>query len=277
MAETETTTASSPAISYEYIWFGGQPVAQFDAATNTPHWTFTDHLGTAILTTDTTGVVDWRLERVPFGAAYALRAGAGRHQPLAFPGQEEDASTDRSYNIFRWYRAAWTRYTQSDPAGLDDGPNLYSYVHGRPIVMIDASGLCSTCNDCPSGEWNFNNAPGFGVSAAVFWGKSVTWGTYVCKGNGREVRVRIECSIAGPIIGAGLGLSGPVGVRPMACSCSENGLSGTSGGWTAWLGPVNVDGGKCGTQAGGTTNSAGVGKSWGAGFGGTRCTTTKVQ
>lgn len=50
MAETEQTTASTPAIAYEYAWFGGQPVAQFEAA-NTLHWTFNDHLGTPILHT----------------------------------------------------------------------------------------------------------------------------------------------------------------------------------------------------------------------------------
>jgi hypothetical protein len=46
MAETEQTTASAPAIAYEYIWFGGQPVAQIETATNHVHYDFNDHLGT---------------------------------------------------------------------------------------------------------------------------------------------------------------------------------------------------------------------------------------
>jgi hypothetical protein len=76
MTETETTTASSPAITYEYVWFAGQPAAQFDVATNTAHWTFTDHLGTPVLQTNTAGAVDWRAEYDPYGTVNTLRAGA---------------------------------------------------------------------------------------------------------------------------------------------------------------------------------------------------------
>jgi hypothetical protein len=60
MSETETATASTPAVAYDYSWFGGKPVAQVDVATT--HWTFTDHLGTPILETDATGAIDWRAE-----------------------------------------------------------------------------------------------------------------------------------------------------------------------------------------------------------------------
>lgn len=47
----------------------------------------------------------------------------------------------RSYNIFRWYRSGWGRYTQADFIGLNGGTNLYSYVHDNPIVLIDRDGL----------------------------------------------------------------------------------------------------------------------------------------
>ncbi|HSY50113.1 MAG TPA: RHS repeat-associated core domain-containing protein [Thermoanaerobaculia bacterium] len=142
MTETETTTSSSPAIAYEYIWFGGQPVAQFDVATNTTHWTFFDHLGTPILQTNAAGAVDWRVEYDPYGTANVVRAGASRHQPLRFPGQEYDeASTDRNYNIFRWYRSESGRYTQSDPIGLDGGIDLYAYGNGNPLQVDDTNGL----------------------------------------------------------------------------------------------------------------------------------------
>ncbi|HXH38819.1 MAG TPA: RHS repeat-associated core domain-containing protein [Thermoanaerobaculia bacterium] len=142
MAETYQTTASTPAIAYEYVWFGGQPVAQFDAATNTPHWTFTDHLGTPILQTNAAGAVDWRAEYEPYGTVTTLRAGAARHQPLRFPGQEYDeVSADREYNVFRWYCGGWGRYTQADPMGFAAGPDVYAYVLGNPIDLVDAMGL----------------------------------------------------------------------------------------------------------------------------------------
>jgi hypothetical protein len=35
--------------------------------------------------------------------------------------------TEENYNIFRWYRDGWGRYTQSDPLRLRVGSNLYDY------------------------------------------------------------------------------------------------------------------------------------------------------
>jgi RHS repeat-associated protein len=186
MSETETTSNSAPAMAYDYIWFGGKPVAQVDIATSTPHWTFTDHLGTPILQTNASGAIDWRAEYEPFGTVYTLRTGATRHQPLRFPGQEADAADgEREYNIHRWYRSAWGRYTQGDPLGVGGvdhfskrdyhpqiGPwiskdnkdvgagdtNLYAYVQGNPVNSIDPDGLATLPNG-PSGlgpEWQLD-------------------------------------------------------------------------------------------------------------------------
>jgi RHS repeat-associated protein len=147
MAETElTTNPGAPAVLYEYIWFNGQPVAQIDAGPVT-HWTFTDHLGTPLIQTDTAGAIYWRAEHEPYGKVYALRT-ADQHQPLRLPGQEAEqlnlgpnGGTERSYNIFRWYRNGWGRYTQGDPVGLDDDPNLFAYAVDNPILSIDSLGL----------------------------------------------------------------------------------------------------------------------------------------
>jgi RHS repeat-associated protein len=142
MSESETSTSSTPAMAYDYIWFGGKPAAQVDLATSTTHWTFTDHLGTPILQTDATGTIDWRAEYEPFGSMYTLRTGATRHQPLRFPGQEADSlNGEREYNIFRWYRAGWGRYTQADPIGLNGGRNIYLYVEANPSANRDPLGL----------------------------------------------------------------------------------------------------------------------------------------
>ncbi len=141
LAETELTTDASPQIQYEYVWFAGQPVAQIETATNEIAWYFDDHLGTPILQTNATGDVVWRMEREPYGKIYELRAGAERHQPLAFPGQEEQGG-ETTYNIFRWYRSGWGRYTQADPLGLRHSSNLFAYVGNNPARYIDPYGLC---------------------------------------------------------------------------------------------------------------------------------------
>ena len=113
-AETALTTGAKT-VEYEYVWFNGEPLAQIDTSTGGIAYYFNDHLGAPILQTDATGTVVWRVERDPYGERYATRVGADRHQPLGLPGQEYDASSDRQYNIFRWYRPSWGRYTQPDP------------------------------------------------------------------------------------------------------------------------------------------------------------------
>jgi RHS repeat-associated protein len=142
LAETAFSTEPAKAIEYEYIWFNGQPVAQLETATNTLHYYFNDHLATPILTTDSTGVVDWRAEREPFGRIYSVRVGVDRYQPLSFPGQEDDGTSELSYNIHRWYRSAWGRYTQGDPLGQP----TYIYAAGDPTGSADPLGLYAVKN-----------------------------------------------------------------------------------------------------------------------------------
>lgn len=148
------TTLISPipvqsATDTDYIRFGGQPVAQASSDPEVPlRFTFTDILGTPLLQTESAANVVWRAEYEPYGTVHSYRAGASDDpQILRFPGQELDAfvsglsGSDLSYNIFRWYRAGWGRYTQSDPIELLPGPNLYSYTFGNPIRYSDRFGL----------------------------------------------------------------------------------------------------------------------------------------
>jgi RHS repeat-associated protein len=146
MAETELTTTARPAIPYEYIWFDGQPLAQVDGV-GVVSWTFTDYLGTPLLQTSAFQGIVWRAEHEPYGSIYALRS-YDRHQPLRFPGQEAEqlgtganGVTERSYNVHRWYRAGWGRYTQADPLGRSGDPNPFAYTQNQPTRLIDALGL----------------------------------------------------------------------------------------------------------------------------------------
>jgi RHS repeat-associated protein len=167
MAETATRTTTNPPIAYEYVWFNGEPLAQIETATGVTHWYFNDHIGAPVLTTSSTGAVDWRVEREPYGNSY-VRTGADRHQPLGLPGQEAHESVDRQYNLFRWYRSSYGRYSQVDPLSYGGGgvflelPNRsgfawlhattqtgtfdrtkqeYSYVSARPTAWADPLGL----------------------------------------------------------------------------------------------------------------------------------------
>jgi len=87
--------------------------------------------------------------------ARSSRAGACRdrcgcvrkaEQPLRFTGQEYERKweAEERYNIFRWYRACWGRYTSADPMGIDGGVNLYDYAIENPLLYQDSLGLKAT-------------------------------------------------------------------------------------------------------------------------------------
>ncbi len=136
----------------EFVWFNGRPVAQISTVSPEVRYTFTDHLGTPLLQTDAGNcgpacnyTILWRAEYEPYGNVHTLRAGTSDEQPLRLPGQDAAWSSasgvDENYNIFRWYRTGWGRYTQADPIGLKGGMNLFAYAGGTPTNGIDPLGL----------------------------------------------------------------------------------------------------------------------------------------
>lgn len=137
LAEIQMDPNAAPRIDQEYVWFGDRPVAQYDGGNL--RWTVADHLGAPLVQIGTNADVSWRGEYEPFGSIM-LRAGQSLRQPLRCPGQEASGDGDREYNVARWYRAAWGRYTQADPIGLDGGVDEYVYAEDRPTVLTDASG-----------------------------------------------------------------------------------------------------------------------------------------
>lgn len=138
----------------QIIWFADIPVGQVDSGpftselltdppTPTVRFTFTDHLGTPLLQTDEAAAVVWRAEYTPHGSIYATRVGNADRQPLRLPGQDALAGEGTYYNVFRWYRSTWGRYTQTDPLGLAGGLDLYAYVEDNPVRFYDPLGLIS--------------------------------------------------------------------------------------------------------------------------------------
>jgi RHS repeat-associated protein len=128
---------------YDIVWLGGVPVAHIDYDTGMTRSTFTDHLGTPIMQVDNSGTILWQADYEPFGNVWQMRIGGAGDQPLRFPGQERAMDwegTEENYNIFRWYRSGWGRYTQPDPIALAGGPNLFAYADGRPTSHVDPFG-----------------------------------------------------------------------------------------------------------------------------------------
>ncbi|HYC62727.1 MAG TPA: RHS repeat-associated core domain-containing protein [Thermoanaerobaculia bacterium] len=176
-------SASDRNIDYEIVWFAGRPVGQITPG-GQHLYTFADHLGTPILQTNATAAITWQAEYEPFGNIYEMRTGTRTAQPLRFPGQEFAMNwegQEENYNIFRWYRSGWGRYSSADPIGLDGGLNLYSYASQSPIVKIDPRGL-KTC-------LIFTRDTFFGIPFTSHMG---VWSDGQCtSGNG-------GCNISGP-------------------------------------------------------------------------------
>jgi RHS repeat-associated protein len=144
LAET-TITTGTPAIAYDYVWFGGRPVAQLSSAGTS--WIYADHLGTPLLQTNGSDAVTWQAEHEPYGQVWALRAG-DVHQPLRLPGQVAEqfdvganGASELSYNLMRWYRPGWGRYAEPDPIRLRGGRDLYAYAIDDPTIRMDRTGL----------------------------------------------------------------------------------------------------------------------------------------
>src|SRR6266542_6501878 len=149
LSETAPSSATTAAIAWDYVWFGGQPLAQLENATGNIRWYFNDHLGTPLIQTDATGRPIWQAEYEPYGTIYAIRRGRDEttHQPLRLPGQTAEDGSDLYQNVFRWYRAGWGRYTQPDPIGLAGGINIYGYASSNPLRYVDPMGLATSPRD----------------------------------------------------------------------------------------------------------------------------------
>ncbi|MCZ7651069.1 MAG: hypothetical protein M5U13_07890 [Thermoanaerobaculia bacterium] len=170
------------------------------------------------------------------------------------------------------------RYVSADPlkrnlAGIGVGIRSfadlpeYGYSFANPLRFADPLGLCSSCDECPSGEWYYN---GVGYTLAAGFGFGRSWGTFTCIGSERvKVNVTTSCAYIGAIavVGAG-GETNPSG--GIACACNSEDFFGPAGepvsfggSYASW-GPFSVGqvpSGECGS----VQRTYGVSKSWGLG------------
>ncbi|WP_437580754.1 SpvB/TcaC N-terminal domain-containing protein [Sorangium sp. So ce887] len=102
-----------------------------------------NHLGSASLEVDGAGLVIGYEEYHPYGTtAYWSTSSAAEvsQRRYRYTGKEKDEETGLYYHEARYYAPWLGRWTAADPAGLVDGPGLFTYTRGNPIGRTDPTG-----------------------------------------------------------------------------------------------------------------------------------------
>jgi RHS repeat-associated protein len=104
---------------------------------------YSNHLDSAVLEADEGGSVISYEEYHPYGTTAYRSARSGvevSERRYRYTGKERDEETGFYYHGARYYASWLGRWTSADPAGMVDGPGLYSYARDNPVGVRDASG-----------------------------------------------------------------------------------------------------------------------------------------
>jgi RHS repeat-associated protein len=142
IAEHDAVTG---AVNREYVWLDGALIGRVVVVN-----------GNRVLRYDTTGQIDepqvetkadqslaWTGYTDPFGLG-ATFATPTNVLDLRLPGQWFEGEANNAgfhQNGARDYDPTLGRYVETDPLGVDAGPNVYSYVDGDPTNATDPMGL----------------------------------------------------------------------------------------------------------------------------------------
>lgn len=128
-----------------------QRVAMVDSRTKgndgTPsqliRYQYGNHLGSACLELDDTAKVISYEEYHPYGTTAYQATDASRQVPAKryrYCGMERDDESGLNYHHERYYIPWLARWSAADPGGIKDTNNIYQYVSGNPVRLVDLTG-----------------------------------------------------------------------------------------------------------------------------------------
>ncbi len=103
---------------------------------------YSDHLGTALLELDENAAIVSYESYAPYGSTsyQAVRSRTETPKRYRYTAKERDEESGLYYHGARYYAPWLGRWTATDPPGIVDGFNLYSYVRGNPVRFADPTG-----------------------------------------------------------------------------------------------------------------------------------------
>ncbi len=127
-------------ITKQFVYLQDRPVAMLvDREVYALH---TDWRGTPVAATDENQRVVWEASADVIGRVRVQRAAVELN--LRGSNQYFDDESGYHYNTYRYFDPATSRYLTPDPIGQLGGLNLYAFVAGDPVNLVDRLGLQST-------------------------------------------------------------------------------------------------------------------------------------
>jgi RHS repeat-associated protein len=120
--------------------------SQGEQATGTTRFFVGDRLGSLDAVTDTSGALSTRYAFDPWGRRTV--ASGTDITNVGYAGHRWQSASSLSLTLYRAYDAELGRWMSEDPAGREDGPNLYLYAVNQPTRRIDPLGDTSQCCSC---------------------------------------------------------------------------------------------------------------------------------
>ena len=131
----------------------------------------TDRLGSTVALVDSIGGIVTRYHYEPYGDAVVDFVVGESTNSYQYTGRENDGFGLYYYRA-RYYSPSYMRFTQEDPQQFVDGPNLYAYVGGNPVMYYDPMGLWRWGDPIPQPAVDFSAGFGDTISFGVtYWAR----------------------------------------------------------------------------------------------------------